>query len=188
MKRTFSILLLSFLSVATTSASESLLKLAQGKASPRITGAALARKQAQTYPQGEERDIHAGEAPPARMAVGLDEGLVARSTIISSGRYWTIVPRGAVLHVPKLYHNRVDSKRTGRLLPWRQFFAMNRSWITAQAVTMEEATGEQAISDKAKVSHHKVGRLVVAVLKGGPISVLKPRPKPEADDRVASRR
>lgn len=184
MKRTFTILVLSLLASASASATD-LLKLAQGKASAPPTAQEIAKKQARTYPDGDGRELFDGEAPPARMAVGLDEGLISRSTIISSGRYWTIVPKGAVLHVPKLYHNRVDSKRKGRLIPWRQFFAMNRSWITAQEVTMEVATGSEALSDKAKVSHHKVGRLVVAVLKGGPISVLKPKPEPKADERVA---
>ena len=98
-------------------------------------------------------------------------GLIARSTILSHGGCWTIVPKGAVLHVPEDYRERIVPEPAGRLVPWPEFHARNRGWLHAQRVTMEQARGEAALSGEVRDNHARLGRVVVAIVPNGPISV-----------------
>ena len=98
-------------------------------------------------------------------------GLIARSTILSHGGCWTIVPKGAVLHVPEDYRERIVPEPAGRLVPWPEFHARNRGWLHAQRVTMEQARGEAALSGEVRDNHARLGRVVVAIFHNGPISV-----------------
>ena len=99
------------------------------------------------------------------------KSLLSRSEIIAYRGHWTFVPKGAILHVPTRLAARVGDRPVGRLLPWKDFLARNRGWIFAQPVLMEQARGESALSEAVLENHEKLGRVVVAVLHGGPISV-----------------
>ncbi len=100
--------------------------------------------------------------------------LVGRSTILSHGGRWTLVPKGAVLFVPAVYRGRIAEKPSGKLVPWIEFCSRNRGWIHTETVTMEQARGEAVLSEEVTETHKRLGRLVVAVLHGGPISVKAP--------------
>ena len=112
--------------------------------------------------------------------------LMDRSSVLCLGGFWTLVPKRAVIHVPPTYKNRVDGARSGKLIPWPQFFARNRGWLQTHSVSISEARGD-AVMDPKKVDVYKrSGRVVVAVCHNGPISVL-PLKEPEqpAGDAVA---
>jgi hypothetical protein len=116
----------------------------------------------------------------------VEGGLLARSSILAYGGHWTIVPKGAVLHTPPAYKARVTSKPSGSLLPWQDFFARNRGWIHAQSIKISDARGESVLSEDVLENHKRLGRVVVAVLHNGPISV-KPRPvEPAMDAKTSS--
>jgi hypothetical protein len=104
-------------------------------------------------------------------------GLLERSTILAYGGHWTLVPKGSVLHVPPAFRSRISSTPAGTLLSWQDFHERNRGWIFTQAVAMENARGEAALSETILESHQQVGRIVVAVLHNGPISVRAPLPQ-----------
>ena len=109
--------------------------------------------------------------------------LLSRSLILSYRGTWTIVPKGAVLHVPAAYRERIVPGPTGRLIPWTEFYARNRGWIHTQNVTFEHARGEAALSPEILELHKRLGRVVVAVLHQGPISVKAPvEPKDEPQE------
>lgn len=111
--------------------------------------------------------------------------LIKRSAIISSGRNWTIVPRGAVLHVPDQYKSRVNGERKGKLVPWKTFYSQNIGWIHTHAVSMEQARGEKPMNPKQVETYRNLSRVVVSICHGGPISVIEP-PEEEGEDGEVS--
>jgi len=102
------------------------------------------------------------------------ESLVKRSTIVSGASSWTIVPRGSVLNTPSRFKTRVNGQRKGKLVSWRDFYAKNASWIRLLPVTLEQATGQNPLSEEYLESLKRAGLLVVAICQGGPISVRLP--------------
>ena len=100
-------------------------------------------------------------------------GLIARSTILTNGKSWTLVPKGAVLHVPERYRLRIGKAPVGVLQTWAEFYRMNRGWLHRYDVTFTEARGENFISPAATAAYRGTGRIVVAVCQAGPISIKK---------------
>ena len=106
-------------------------------------------------------------------------GLLERSSIICFGGYWTLVPKEALLNIPSSYRSRIDGKRTGKLVPWPEFFSKNRGWLQTHSVNIAQARGDLALLAEQVDVYKKSGRVVVAVCHNGPISV-KPLKVPEA--------
>ena len=128
--------------------------------------------------QAEDRE-DAQQGPRARKPADL----VGRSTILSFGGTWTIVPKGAVLHVPQAMRGRVDVAQEGTFVAWRDFYTRNRGWIHLQSVKMEQARGEKALAEEITAAYARIGRVVVAVCHGGPISIRPPVEKAPAPIR-----
>ena len=103
--------------------------------------------------------------------------IVERSEILCSGYNWTLVPKGCLLKVPPMYTSRVNGKRTGKLVPWSQFYAKNRGWIQTQSVSISQARGEAEIPKAQADVFKKSGRVVISVCHNGPISLIPYRPK-----------
>jgi hypothetical protein len=131
------------------------LKELSGSRSPATD---LYQKQASAY-----RDLQRGKAKAS--------GLQSRSTILSDGRYWTMVPKGAVLMVPSKLKGRVKTKSTGKFLAWQQFYLRNRGWVHCYPVQIRQARGEQVITKNALEGCRQTGRVTVAVLGKDPVSV-----------------
>jgi hypothetical protein len=111
-----------------------------------------------------------GFKPDTERVKGWD--LLSHSDILVFGNDFTILPRGAVLHVPKkLAAHRADQV-TGRLLPWTDFVARYRGVVTYLEVTLEQASGKKAIEPAVWRAATETGRIVVAVLNHHPISVV----------------
>lgn len=102
-------------------------------------------------------------------------GLVSRSQILSHGGHWTLVPKGALLQVPPAFQSRVVNKPAGKLLSWADFYARNRGWIFTQPVEIAIARGEKPLNEQMVKNHRHQGRIVVAVMHNGPISVKAPK-------------
>ena len=94
-----------------------------------------------------------------------------RSTILSYRGSWTIVPKNAVMHIPASLQDRIVDKPEGTLIPWSEFCLKNRGWLHLQKVRMSDARGDTTLGDGAYQAHQTLGRVVVAVYKGGPISM-----------------
>lgn len=102
--------------------------------------------------------------------------ILDRSVLLSNGRNWTFIPKGAVLYIPEKYQERVNvAEGRGKYIPFTQFAQKNRQWIQTYSVTLEQARGTDAISDKAREALAESGRVVITVCKGGPISTRKPK-------------
>lgn len=144
---------------------------------PRPSHDQIANKQKLKRPDGKGTEVRLADVSKAKSAQRQQrekKGLIARSAVISSNQNWTLVPREAVLHVPAAYNKRVNDQRAGKLVGWQQFYGKNRAWIKVVPVTIEQASGEKPLTKEYLDSLKRTGQVVVAVCKGGPISVKFP--------------
>ena len=117
-------------------------------------------------------------------------GLLERSEFLSFRGLITLVPKGAVLHVPESYRSRVGKAPGGKIVTWPEFLRLNRGWIGTLEVSRQQAEAEQPLSEETIEALNENPRLVVATLSGGPITVIKTPSKPvvpeiPADTEVA---
>lgn len=104
--------------------------------------------------------------------------LMARSQAISFRGFLALVPKGAVLHVPAGFQARLQAEPEAKLLPWSEFLALNRGWIQTCEVSLGQASGKLAIAEPTSTAIERSSFLVVATLKGGPVSVRTPDAPP----------
>lgn len=107
------------------------------------------------------------------------QSLIKQSVIISDGINWTLVPQGAVLHTPEQHTDRINVPPVGNLISWKEFLALNYSWIAGEEISLRQAKGLDAIDSRRTDYWPKQSRVIVAVHRGGPISVSAPKPSPE---------
>jgi len=99
----------------------------------------------------------------------------------------TLVPKGAILHMPKSMQDRLHFVDGSSIKTWEDFFPVNRAWITTMEVSRTQAEGNTPFSEETLKSLNKSQMVVVATLQGGPISVLPPKkPTPPAANPAAS--
>ncbi len=65
----------------------------------------------------------------------------------------------------------VDVKPVGTLLTWIDFLTKNRSWITTNDVSFNQAAGSESLPAERVAFWAKQDKVVVAVHQNGPISV-----------------
>lgn len=118
----------------------------------------------------------------AKVKRSTDTSLLHESTILHDGRNWTLIPNGAVVHLPESLQGRVNSKPVGTLLPWSEFLRRNPTWLVSHEVSFEQAAGNETLP--AEVTRKWAGqrKIVVAVRQTGPISVRL------ADNRTLTKR
>jgi hypothetical protein len=77
--------------------------------------------------------------------------------------------------VPKNLADRLKFQPGSRIQSWEEFYSQNRGWITTVEVSRVQAEGNSPIAEEIAARIGKSMNLVVAVYKGGPISVLPPK-------------
>jgi hypothetical protein len=113
----------------------------------------------------------------------LSHSTMDQSSVLHDGTHWTLVPKGALIHLPEAIKNRSTVKPVGTLLPWKDFLAKNQRWIATSEVTFDQAVGNEALpADRAEAfaSTHKV---VVAVHRNDPASVHMAKELPSLTSR-----
>lgn len=110
--------------------------------------------------------------------VNQPKDLIASSDFISFRGVTTLIPKRAILHVPKNYTDRIRYVPGTKIVIWPEFFVANRGWIKTVEVTRTQAEGVEPFDEKVAERIAKSSQLVVATYKGGPISVL-PQKEPE---------
>lgn len=103
--------------------------------------------------------------------------LEALSQFIGQGDYSTILPKGSVIHCPEALAARLLAKPQGHMMGWPEFLIANRTWITTHEVTQAQTVGEAPLSEADRSSFAAGGKIVIATLRGNPVTVLKPVPK-----------
>jgi hypothetical protein len=122
-------------------------------------------------------------ADEAKVIRPVNQSIIKDSTILHDGQNWTLVPKGAVLHLPEAMKSRVNVRPVGTLLAWSDFLMKNRGWITTADVTFEQAAGTVALPEERAAHYRKLNRVVVAVHQTGPISVLVSKEAPTLTSR-----
>lgn len=129
--------------------------------------------------QLEARRSASGAAKPkpgARRKKGYS--LAELSQFVGEGPACVILPKGSVLFCPDAMASRVLSKPAGTMTAWPDFLTANRNWITTHEVTVAQVTGEKPISDETRTSFKAAGKMVIATLRGNPVTVLVPPATP----------
>lgn len=116
-----------------------------------------------------------------------EQSLIKQSEILNDGTHWTLVPKGAVLHVPPSMANRVGAKPLGTLLPWMDFLMANRAWLSTEETTFDQAAGKTPLMPERLAAWPKLNKVVVAVHQGGPISVIGQAPAVAPTPEVTKR-
>jgi hypothetical protein len=151
-----------------------LMTLAAGSAlgappmTDRITPEEIAARQKSSPIATLEQQVAGAEAKVARPG---EQSLIKQSDILHDGTHWTLVPKGAVLHTPVAMGPRVGAKPIGTLLSWNDFLIANRAWLFTEEVTFDQAAGKRPIPPSRSEAWAKIGKVIVAVHQGGPISV-----------------
>lgn len=115
-----------------------------------------------------------GEDPSRTQA----KDLLSQSDILCFGGLATLLPKRAILLVPKAMAGRTQLSAGVMLMGWAEFHARNRGWITTVEVSRQQAEGTQPLAEDVTKLLLDHPNLVVATYQGGPISVLPPKPTP----------
>lgn len=140
---------------------------AQSPIIARITPSALAKLQ-QNNPMIRLTKPAAGEA---KVTTPANQSIIQQSMILHDGKNWTLVPKGAVIFLPDAMKARVNVKPIGNLLTFIDFITINRSWITTNEVSFDQAAGNAPLPPERVSFWAKQDKIVVAVHQSGPISV-----------------
>ena len=124
------------------------------------------------------------EADPSKAQAERD--IISESDILCFNGVATLVPKSSVIHIPDALKGRMELVPGAKIVTWVEFIQLNRGWITSLEVKLTEATGETAFSEERTEWISENGKIIVATLQGGPISVLPPK-EPEATTETASR-
>lgn len=104
--------------------------------------------------------------------VNQPQDLIATSDILSFGGSATLVPKRAILMIPKNLASRIKFEPGSKIQSWADFYAGNRGWITTVEVSRVQAEGNKPLDEELSKRIGKSSNLVVATYQGGPISVL----------------
>ncbi len=152
-----------------------LMPVSLGKPTPTMRDAVTHNELSLAYRKVVQEDPMAKMEPakgPDPSLVNQPTDLVASSDIISFGGKATLVPKRAILTIPKHLSDRIKFVPGSKIVSWADFFALNRGWITTVEVSRVQAEGNKALADQVSDRVHKSSNLVVATYQGGPISVL----------------
>jgi hypothetical protein len=116
------------------------------------------------------------------------QSLLGESDIISFGGLATLVPKRAIIQIPKSCTERLKLEPGAKLVSWADFYALNRGWITTVEIALVQAEGKLPLAEDTRKQMTKSRNLVVATYQGGPISMLPPKPtaKPTAKPTTES--
>ncbi len=129
----------------------------------------------QTYRKAEQADPMRHMKPSKGgdpSMVNQPKDLVGSSDILCFGGMATLVPKRAILNMPKNLQERLKFIPGSQIQGWAEFYAQNRGWITTVEVTRVQAEGNMAMDEKIAQRVYKSSNLVVATYQAGPISVL----------------
>ena len=142
----------------------------------RITPEQMAERQASNNAFAELQKQAQVAEKEAKVVRPGDKSIINQSEILHDGQHWTLVPKGAVLHVPAQMKPRVGTKPLGTLLSWTDFFTANRAWIATEEVSFDQAAGKKPLPEARVEFWKNHSSVVVAVYQGGPISVKQVEP------------
>ena len=139
-------------------------------------GEALTREELnQRYQKAlQENPMH--KMVPAKVAdpsvAEQPKNLLDRMDVICFGGAATLVPKRAILNLPRELADRLKFQAGTKIMNWQDFYRFNYGWITTVEVSRAQAEGNKPLDEELVDRIQKSTNLVVATYKGGPISVL----------------
>ena len=127
------------------------------------------------YRQASNNDPMRKHAPtkgPDPSTVNPPKSLLSESDMFCFNGAVTLVPKRAIIQIPKSMAARMKYQPGAKILTWAQFYALNRGWITTVEVSRIQAEGNGPLAPETQKQIAKSGNLIVATFQGGPISVL----------------
>jgi hypothetical protein len=144
---------------------------------------ALALRKADQHDPMKNMPSTKGEDPSV---VNRPKDLLSQSDIISFRGIATLVPKRAVLQIPKSCTDRMKLEPGSKIVSWSDFYAQNRGWITTVEVSRVQAEGNKPFAEETQKYMSTCRNLIVATYQGGPISVLPLKePAPETKSATA---
>lgn len=122
-------------------------------------------------------------APPSTQS-----SLLTSSILISDGESFTILPLGSVLHLPVSLRPHIITRPTGDVLMWPDFLQKNPALITVKEVPLPMSRGEIKPTAAMLSEMSNESRIVVAVYRGCPITILEPARSDEPPTLKATNR
>lgn len=123
---------------------------------------------------------------PVAVRPSMESSLYRKSVILYDGEKHTVVPIGSVLQLPAGYRNRVVEKPVGVFTFWPAFLERNAAWLGAWEVPLRMAEGDAEAAKKVLAATAKDPRVLVAVYRGGPITILEPVPETSSKTKSGS--
>lgn len=117
------------------------------------------------------KSVKPGTAPVAKSS------LWTKSIILTDGEKFTLIPIGSILHLPAGLRSHVVAKPVGEFTFWPNFLRRNSAWLAPHEVSLEMARGDSRQAKAVLASIARDHRLLVAVYKEGPVTVLEPAPE-----------
>lgn len=102
-----------------------------------------------------------------------DTSPYTNSIVLSDGEMYTLVPNGAILHLPVQLQQYVVEKPVGNFLLWPSFLDRNEAWLAAQEVPLDMAKGDAKAAARVMNALVDPGKVLVSVYRSNPISVLE---------------
>ena len=136
--------------------------------SERPTHAALVKRQNKEIEHNKQKTGGAEIKPVVTIK---KRSLMDSSTILATGSNWAIVPKGSVIHIPDHLKSKIASKPQGRLQEWPVFLRANAGWIHLHSIPLKQAHGQEFLGEEKMKAYKSIGKVVVAVSGGHPISV-----------------
>lgn len=150
------------------------LAVATGAAPP-MRDAATHEQIVLAYRQASQQDPMRKQPPakgPDPSTASPPRSLIGASDVICFNGIVTLVPKRAILQMPKNLADRLKYQLGSKVLSWADFYALNRGWITTIEVSRAQAEGNSPLPEETTRKIVKSGNLVVATYQAGPISVL----------------
>lgn len=102
------------------------------------------------------------------------------SDVLNDRGVYTMVPKSAVIHVPRGMERKLQRQSKSKYVSFEKFIRTNCVWIQKMPVNVSQATGQAPIDPIRLENMRKLGKVVIAVHKGEPISVKLPATLPIA--------
>ena len=112
-----------------------------------------------------------------------ETSLVKESTILHDGSNWTMVPNGAVIHLPESQRGHINARPVGNLMSWRDFLAKNSAWLSTRDISFDQAAGNEKVSSSQLAEWREGEKIVIAVHQKGPIRMKLSMAEPELSQK-----
>ena len=106
---------------------------------------------------------------------------LSRKLLLSFNGVNTRVPEKSVLYVPAHHKAKILASPNGKYLSWDKFFKKNAGWIHIYEVKIAHAKGTEYFDPKVIDAYRSMGKVIIAVFKGNPITVSDKTTNPPSD-------